>query len=176
MSTLRDRLRGGQVLGLKGLKTRLHTKIVYPVSHSASDTLIHVVSTVSYCIRLGEWRPWCCWPAGSAVAFSLTFRPSPSLHPFSSCPTPSSFLFGPSTGFFFVSIRHQLSFDQAPSPFHPSRLCKMARKKSAADTLRRAKEKGSERDTEIVNAKSNFKKLEPRTERNYERMMSLWQE
>ena len=52
----------------------------------------------------------------------------------------------------------------------------MARKQSAADALRRAKEKGSERDTEIVNAKPNFKKLRPGAKGNYERMMNLWQE
>ena len=65
---------GGQVWGLKGPQTRFHTETVHPASHAASDTPHPLVS---YCIRLGELRPWYYWPAGSAVTISLTFRPSP---------------------------------------------------------------------------------------------------
>jgi hypothetical protein len=49
-------------------------------------------------------------------------------------------------------------------------------KKSLAEALRRAKEKGSERDKSIVNRENASRKLEPAVERNYLRMMDLWHE
>lgn len=49
-------------------------------------------------------------------------------------------------------------------------------KKSLAEALRRAKEKGSERDKSIVNRENASRKLEPAVERNYLRMMGLWHE
>jgi hypothetical protein len=52
----------------------------------------------------------------------------------------------------------------------------MAISQSPADTLRKAKEKGSGRDTAIVNGKPNFKKLQPGKERNYQNKLNLWHE
>jgi len=52
----------------------------------------------------------------------------------------------------------------------------MARKKSAAETLQKAKERGSEKDTEIINGKQVHKKLQSKVESNYRRQLDLWYE
>jgi len=52
----------------------------------------------------------------------------------------------------------------------------MLRKKSPAEALRRAKEKGFERGKNIVIGEKVSRKLEPAVERNYQRMMDLWHE
>ena len=43
----------------------------------------------------------------------------------------------------------------------------MGKKQTPSETLRKAKEKGSARDTGIVDGKPRFRKLEPGTEKNY---------
>jgi hypothetical protein len=50
----------------------------------------------------------------------------------------------------------------------------MGRKKDPEATLRRAREKGYERNAAIVNNNAVLKKLEPQTERNYQRKLDLW--
>jgi hypothetical protein len=50
----------------------------------------------------------------------------------------------------------------------------MGRKKDPEATLRRAREKGCKRNTAIVNNDTVLKKLEPQTERNYQRKQDLW--
>jgi len=52
----------------------------------------------------------------------------------------------------------------------------MGKKQSHADILRKSKEKGSGRDTGIVNGKPSFKKLEPGTKKNYRNKLDLWHE
>jgi hypothetical protein len=44
-------------------------------------------------------------------------------------------------------------------------------KKSAAETLQQAKERGSEVDTEIINGDPVHTKLQPTVERNYRRLV-----
>jgi hypothetical protein len=50
----------------------------------------------------------------------------------------------------------------------------MGRKKDSEATLRRARGKGWERNTGIVNNNPVLKKLEPQAERNYQRKLDLW--
>jgi hypothetical protein len=50
----------------------------------------------------------------------------------------------------------------------------MGRKKNPEATLRRAREKDCKRNTAIVNNNAVLKKLKPRTERNYQRKLDLW--
>jgi hypothetical protein len=50
----------------------------------------------------------------------------------------------------------------------------MGKRKDSEATLRRAREKGCERNTGIVNNDPVLKKLEPQTERNYQRKLDLW--
>jgi hypothetical protein len=49
----------------------------------------------------------------------------------------------------------------------------MGRKKNPAATLRRAREKGYERNRAIVNNDAVLKKLERATERNYQKKLDL---
>jgi hypothetical protein len=50
----------------------------------------------------------------------------------------------------------------------------MGRKKDSEATLRRARGKGCERNTGIVNNNPVLKKPEPQAERNYQRKLDLW--
>jgi hypothetical protein len=52
----------------------------------------------------------------------------------------------------------------------------MGRKKDPEAKIRRAREKGCERNTATVTVNNNavLKKLEPQTERNYQRKLDLW--
>jgi hypothetical protein len=50
----------------------------------------------------------------------------------------------------------------------------MGRRKDSEATLRRARGKGWERNTGIVNNNPVLKKLEPQAEKNYQRKLDLW--
>jgi hypothetical protein len=52
----------------------------------------------------------------------------------------------------------------------------MPTKRTPADTLRKAREKGSGQAAGIVDGKRHFKNLEPGTERNYQNKLDLWNE
>ncbi|KIW99556.1 uncharacterized protein Z518_11295 [Rhinocladiella mackenziei CBS 650.93] len=52
----------------------------------------------------------------------------------------------------------------------------MEKKQTSTETLRKAKEKGAERDTGIVNGEPSFKDLEPGTKTNYKKQLDLWHE
>lgn len=52
----------------------------------------------------------------------------------------------------------------------------MGKKQTPSETLRKAKAKGSARDSDIVDGKPTFRKLEPGTEKNYQRQLDLWHE
>jgi hypothetical protein len=52
----------------------------------------------------------------------------------------------------------------------------MGRKKSPAETLRRAKEKGSGRDTRIVDGNPVFTELQPAVKKRYQNKIDLWHE
>jgi len=52
----------------------------------------------------------------------------------------------------------------------------MGRKKSPTETLLRAKEKGSGRDTRIVDGNPVFTKLQPAVKKRYQNKVDLWHE
>ena len=50
----------------------------------------------------------------------------------------------------------------------------MTKKKSAAETLQQAKERGSEKDTEIINGDPVHRKLQPASAKLYQKQVDLW--
>ncbi|KIW36646.1 uncharacterized protein PV06_11158 [Exophiala oligosperma] len=68
------------------------------------------------------------------------------------------------------------SLDYLSHPGAPFSFFVMGKKQTPSETLRKAKEKCSARDTGIADGKPTFRKLEPGTERNYQRQLDLWHE
>jgi hypothetical protein len=52
----------------------------------------------------------------------------------------------------------------------------MPKRKSAAEALQQAKERGSEENTEIINGELVHKNLQPQVEKSYQRELDLWLE
>ena len=50
----------------------------------------------------------------------------------------------------------------------------MGKKKDAAEIIKRANERGAAQDSEIIDGKKTFKKLQPAVERCYEAKIELW--
>ena len=50
----------------------------------------------------------------------------------------------------------------------------MTKKKSPKDFFKQARDKGSESNKDIVNGEEVRKKLQPKTEKSYARMLELW--
>jgi hypothetical protein len=48
------------------------------------------------------------------------------------------------------------------------------KKKSAAETLQQAKERASEKDTEIINGDPVHRKLQPAVAKKYQKQVDLW--